>query len=286
MNEDKMIRNQGMSLVELLVSVAVLGIAMIGILALINLSTKYYSNSSKEVEVQSELQTTFAMVSNMLVDANAGVTYTSSSKKAVIANRNKKYVVQLSGTKLYAKAFNATDAESGIINDNNLLADHVEYFVIDTTHYDDGYVTMGMRVKYGKREASMTKNVFLRNTGADVGDFHADCVETEEEVTVGTNKAVKYTLVQNTGASIPTNAMITFRFKLAVGNRDINSDSFYVLSGLSSTADIHYNKITGVLTIHVKTNGAWNNGGSVSFRLKTASGDLTPDDICITSISK
>ena len=107
MNEDKMIRNQGMSLVELLVSVAVLGIAMIGILSLINLSTKYYSNSSKEVEVQSELQTTFAMVSNMLVDANAGVTFTSSSKKAVIANRTKKYVVQLSGTKLYAKAFNA-----------------------------------------------------------------------------------------------------------------------------------------------------------------------------------
>ncbi len=284
MSEDKMIRNQGMSLVELLVSVAVLGIAMIGILSLINLSTKYYSNSSKEVEVQSELQTTFAMVSNMLVDANAGVTFTSSSKKAVIANRTKKYVVQLSGTKLYAKAFNAADAESGIISDNNLLADHVEYFVIDTTHYDDGYVTMGMRVKYGKREASMTKNVFLRNVGADVGDFHADCVETEEEATVSGNKAVKYTIVQNTGAGIPTNSTITLRFKLSIGGRDIGN--VYPLSGLSAATSIHYNKISGVLTVRIKTNGAWNNGGSVSFRVNTSTGDLAPDDICITTISK
>ncbi|MBO4653234.1 MAG: prepilin-type N-terminal cleavage/methylation domain-containing protein [Lachnospiraceae bacterium] len=284
MSEDKMIRNQGMSLVELLVSVAVLGIAMIGILSLINLSTKYYSNSSKEVEVQSELQTTFAMVSNMLVDANAGVTYTSSTKKAVIANRNKKYVVQLSGTKLYAKMFNASDAESGVISDNNLLADHVEYFVIDTSHYDDGYVTMGMRVKYGSREASMTKNVFLRNTGADIGDFHADCAETEEEVTVGANKAVKYTLVQNTGAGIPTNTVITLRFKLTIGNKDIGS--IYPLSGLQDSPTFTYNKITGVLTVRMKTSGAWNNGGSIAFRVSTTSGDLPTEDICITTISK
>ena len=284
MNEDKMIRNQGMSLVELLVSVAVLGIAMIGILSLINLSTKYYSNSSKEVEVQSELQTTFAMVSNMLVDANAGVTFTSSSKKAVIANRNKKYVVQLSGTKLYAKSFNASEAETSITTENNLLADHVEYFVIDTTHYDDGYVTMGMRVKYGSREASMTKNVFLRNTGADIGDFHADCVETEEEITVGTSKAVKYTLVQNTGVGIPANTVITLRFKLTIGNKDISS--IYPLTGLLDSPTFTYNKITGVLTVRMKTSAAWNNGGSIAFRVSTSSGDLPTEDICITSISK
>ena len=63
-------KNQGMSLVELLVAVAVLGISMIGIVALMNLATRDYSNSNKEVEVQQELQTTFAMVSNMIVDAN------------------------------------------------------------------------------------------------------------------------------------------------------------------------------------------------------------------------
>lgn len=286
MNEVKTVRNQGMSLVELLVSVAALSVAMIGILALINLSTKYYSSSSKEVEVQSELQTTFAMVSNMLVDANCGVTYTSSTKKATIANKTKKYVVQLVGNSLYAKEFGASEAETSITSANNLLADHVESFLLDTSHYDDGYVTMGMRVKYGSREASMTKNVFLRNTGADAGDFHDQVTETESEETISAKKVVKYTLVQNTGASIPTNTDITIRFKLSVGNKDINSVT--ALSGIAaiSANNIHYNKITGVLTVHCKTSGAWSSGASVMFRVATSSGDLNPDDICITSISK
>lgn len=285
MNEVKTIRNQGMSLVELLVSVAVLGIAMIGILSLINLSTKYYSSSSKEVEVQSELQTTFAMVSNMIVDANAGVTYSSSTKKAVISNRSKKYVVQLAGNKLYAKAFNASDTETSITSDNNLLADHVEAFLIDTTHYDDGYVTMGMRVKYGSREASMTKNVFLRNNGADVGDFHTDIVETEEQVTLSAGtKAVKYTLVQNTGAAISANKEITVRFKLNIGNKNITKIE-KISSNLNETITFNYNKLTGVLTAHLKTSAAWDNGGNIIFRV-VGSADISPDDICITAISK
>lgn len=168
MSEEKVVRNQGLSLVELLVAVAALGIAMIGITALMGLSAKYFASSSKEVEIQTELQTTFALVSNMIVDANVSVTYDESTKTAVITNSKYKYFVVLDGTKLYAKEVAATSTEtaSSIVDlkGTNMIADHVDLFEIDKLHYSDGYVTLKMKVSYGSREATMARNVFLRNS--------------------------------------------------------------------------------------------------------------------------
>jgi len=172
MIEEKMVRNQGMSLIELLVAVAVLGIAMIGITALLGFSSKYFANSSKEVEIQSELQTTFALINNMVVDANVSITFDSGSKKATIVNSTTTYVVQLSGTKLYAKAYDssATAAEiaAGPVDTNgtNLVADHIVAFSLDKTHIADGYVTLHLKASYSGREAEMARNVFLRNSYA------------------------------------------------------------------------------------------------------------------------
>ena len=169
MIEEKMVRNQGMSLVELLVAVAVLGLAMIGITALMGFSAKYFASSSKEIEIQSELQTTFALVNNMVVDANVSITYEPATKKATIVNSTTTYVVQLSGTKLYAKSYgpgaSSTDIASGPVDSagTNLIADHVDAFSIDTSHKANGYVTLYMKTSYGGREAEMARNVFLRN---------------------------------------------------------------------------------------------------------------------------
>ena len=52
-----------------------------------------------------------------------------------------------------------------------MRADRVETFSLDTSHYDDGYITLAMSVKYGTRTAAMTKNVFMRNAGKEVKDF-------------------------------------------------------------------------------------------------------------------
>lgn len=162
----KVVKNQGMSLVELLVAVAVLGLAMIGITALLSFSAKYFASSSKEVEIQSELQTTFALVNNMVVDANVSITY--SSGKAVITSTKATYVVQLNGTKLYAAVYNPADSTAiaaGPVdsNDTNLIADHVDEFSINTSHLSEGYVTLHMKASYKGREAEMARNVFLRN---------------------------------------------------------------------------------------------------------------------------
>ena len=167
MSDERMVRNQGLSLIELLVAVAILGIAMIGITALMSFSARYFSSSSREVEIQSELQTTFALVSNMVVDANVSITY--GSGKATISSTDKTYVVELSGTKLYAKSYDPTDSSgisAGPVDspaDTNLVADHIVEFSIDVLHKSEGYVTLHLKASYKGREAEMARNVFLRN---------------------------------------------------------------------------------------------------------------------------
>ena len=272
-------KNQGMSLVELLVSVAVLGIAMFGIVGLMNLSTRYYSNSSKEVEVQQELQTTFAMVSNMIVDANESVTFDASTNRAKIVNKTKKYIVQLSGPNLYAKEFDVSAPEDDIRSADNLLADRVQTFSLDTSHYDDGYVTLAMSVKYGSRTAAMTKNVFMRNAGKETKDFLGQCDVTVAQDGADASKLV-FTIKQNTGSTISNGTKMVIKVKMGTAS------SLSSVSGTGLTIGAtHYNLVTGEVTAHVTVSGAWADGGTKEIKVKV-SGAVSKDDSRLLSIGK
>lgn len=262
MDENMRVRNQGMTLVELLVSIAAFAIAMIGIVSLINYSARFYSNSSKEVEIQSELNSVFTLVSNMIVDANSSVTFDSSHKLARIVHKDKKYVVQLVDHKLYAKEYaSPSAAESGIASPANLLAERVDTFEIDASHYDDGYVAMKMKAVYGTREAYMSKNIFLRNTGSEKLGFEGRCATT---VSVSGNKAT-FKIKQNTGEVVSTGTALTIRVQVAT-----SSVTNISISDISSPTSVqvpsaYYNKVTGELTIHCVLTSGWSDGDEKEF---------------------
>lgn len=176
MCESAVKKNQGLSLIELLVSIAILALAMSGVIGLINLASRYYSNSSKEVEIQSNLQSSFAVVSNLMVDADCGVSFSGNVLR--IAASGKGYLVAFTDNKLYLNevAYAASDntkakkwakvknAATSTSDENDVLADHVDTFFVDASNYEAGYIKMGMTVTYGSRTATMSKNVFLRNS--------------------------------------------------------------------------------------------------------------------------
>ncbi len=280
MTENRVEKNQGMSLVELLVSVAVLGIAMIGILSLMNASSRYFTHSNREVEVQQELQTTFALVSNMIVDANAIDGVKNDSGKVIVTNKTKKYAIQLVGTNLYAKEYaaSATVETSLATGDNqNLIAGHVTSFSVNTDHYYDGYVTVAMTSKYGTREASMSKNVFLRNTGKEASDFFGEC---DTEVS-GSGNAITFTITQNTGNKIASGRKLLIRVKVA----SIANVSGISGSGVGSIS-YHYNKTTGIITIVASVSSSgWDDKGKVSVTVNMG-GAVNKNDCRVLSISK
>jgi prepilin-type N-terminal cleavage/methylation domain-containing protein len=175
-------KNQGFTLVELLVSIAVLSIVTLGVGGLLRLAADQYSNATKETEVQNLIQSTFASINNALVDTEIGVDFVEWDSKSalVIANKNSIVVFLRIGDKLYytdALTYSSDVDESGKLADavtkaktnftptdaENLLADHVAEFNVDKTHVANGWVVLSVKIQHHERYKSMSQNVFLRN---------------------------------------------------------------------------------------------------------------------------
>lgn len=169
--------NQGMTLVELLVSVAVLSILMGGAMALMRQAATYHGQSSREVEIQNQLQTAFVQISNLMIDANIGIEYDSSRERMISCHNDFYYVVEKHDEKLYVDQVNYTSAATTVDmklqeartyvmtpTDNHLLSDRVATFLVDTSGQDEGYVVLAMRCTYQNRTAYLSQNVFLRNS--------------------------------------------------------------------------------------------------------------------------
>ncbi len=174
----KRTKNAGLTLVELLVSIAVLSIVTLGVGGLLRLAAEQYSNATKETEVQNLSQSVFASVSNSLEDVAIDVTF--SGGRLTIVNNDGIILFEKDGDKLYydeqaytslgvaADADNdakKTAASSATIgkDEENLLADHVAVFSVDTSTKDQGFVVVSLTINHHERTKSMVQNVFMRN---------------------------------------------------------------------------------------------------------------------------
>ncbi len=181
---DRAKKNQGFSLVELLVAVVILAIAMSGITGMIRMAATYYSNSHREVDIQNQLQTAFSQISNMIIDADVDVYYTDSRKNLVIVNSSGYYIVAQKDDALYVKEGTFTAAEvTSLSNDEkvanaeaaaatsmyydelNMLTDRVDFFKVDASDKENGRIVLALRLTNASRSAYLSQNVFLRNSG-------------------------------------------------------------------------------------------------------------------------
>lgn len=191
--------NKGFSLVEMMTAVTILSIIMAGIAWMLSTMSKSFSNSQKEVQLQDSVQSTYNIVSDLIKESQTistgdavppSVEYDSASNRAYIiddekgvavggVNNSKFYIVELDTSrnnlylytgKLYTDADAATKADyksvpsMTVTTNQNLLATNVTQFTIDTGKINNGYVILAIKLKYGSREASITQNVYLRNS--------------------------------------------------------------------------------------------------------------------------
>ena len=168
----KQTKNLGLTLVELIVSIAVLSIVTLGVGGLLRLSAEQYSNATKETEVQNLLQSTFATISNSLEDVAVDVYYSGS--RLTIVNKDLAILYEKDGDKLYYDevALTASDddgrktaalAASIGKAQANILADHVTSFNVDTSTKDQGFVVVNVTVQFKERSKNLVQNVFMRN---------------------------------------------------------------------------------------------------------------------------
>ncbi len=270
MRENKIKQNRGFTLVELLVAVAVLSIAMTGVLGLIRMATQYYSNSSREVEVQNQLQLTFTQISNMIIDANVDVIYDDAEERVTIVNSKGFYIVQKSGEKLYVHEGTFSDPNVSdsakisqamgmamVYTDNNVLADRVETFKMDTSAVKQGRVVLALRMTYANSTAYLSQNVFLRNTGDEESNKLS---QFPVAATVsGTNVTVS--IKNGSGEAIAVGREITFEIAadiqgLSLGYSDGTGGGFTAMS---------YDPATKILTAKYVVTSEWSSDASIAF---------------------
>ena len=264
-NDGNTIRNQGLSLTELIVAVAVLALAMSGIIGMINIASRYYANSSKEVEVQDQLQKTFTIVSNLMVGANDGVESFSGSsgeKFYVFKKSTKKYMVAARGEEVYVGSFSSTagnDAmKNSIFSSENLLVNHVTSFSINDTHYSQGYLVLSMGIQYGSRVASMTKNVYLRTDTSDYDNIiekcDITCSKAEEEAS-GKNQ-LTFKVKQTAEDKIAKNTVLTIVVRLVPKAMALSSSTVSI-TGDVTMQSVTYNQNLGVAVFKATLKTDW-----------------------------
>lgn len=214
--------NDGFSLVELMVSVAILMVVMGSVLTMLALMSSSFSTSQKEVQLQDSVQATYTIVSDLIkeaqTDVNNGINsvqYDKVDKKAYIIDedtqdwtKSKFYIVEYDASTKILYLYNGNlytdvtaadpsakvdykniDVKSLSDKDSYLLAKNVKSFSIDDSKYNNGYVILTLEIENGSRTASITQNVYLRNSNNQI-------LASGEESSDGKNETEGYKLVE------------------------------------------------------------------------------------------
>ena len=181
---------KGYSLVELIISMAILAIVAGSIMLLMQSGSRSYNNTKAELDLQMESQTLMAQLNTMIMEANC-VKYDSASKTLVLYQigtkktampvasgavskipnyqiekniTDQKMIKQQAG-KLYLSETNhevATPASGGGVScaPDELLADYVNSFDVAVK---GNKVTVSFEMKSGKKKYKLDETTKIRN---------------------------------------------------------------------------------------------------------------------------
>lgn len=175
--------NHGFSLIELVVSLAVLSIVSTAIMGLAVIASRHYQTQTKEVKLQYEAQLSMNQLQDILIDAQKGVSYsvngsadrilkdeditasTVYSKQLTIYNTDRYYIIKWNAAQeklLYSEYY----LESGLWKEaakDALMADYVHTFSADLSEAEESG-SIRLEVEFNnQRKYGVTQNVTLRN---------------------------------------------------------------------------------------------------------------------------
>ncbi|MCQ2517362.1 MAG: prepilin-type N-terminal cleavage/methylation domain-containing protein [Lachnospiraceae bacterium] len=162
--------NKGFTLVEMLLTLAILSVVMVGVISIMRSSSSFYKTGVKEVDLQEEAQVATAQIENMLIDATSNVTYSGGTYNLVLSDgqsvslkrdATKKQLMYKVGTANfqpmadYVEAFSIDGISSGLGSADNKITVNL---------------TMSLPVKSANDDADsfkVSKDVYFRNLVED-----------------------------------------------------------------------------------------------------------------------
>lgn len=169
--------NKGFSLVELIVALAIFGIAGVAVFGFMVNSSRLYQRTNVEVKLQYEQQLAVNQIRDMVVESDRGIYFDEASKTLALYGAAKQegaatvYPVTVvryveSEQKMYygIKNFAAlADVSFAAVDTTKLLAENVKAFKVDLTKVKNDKVLFDVTFIVGDKEQTAKETVALRN---------------------------------------------------------------------------------------------------------------------------
>ncbi|MBE5894944.1 MAG: prepilin-type N-terminal cleavage/methylation domain-containing protein [Lachnospiraceae bacterium] len=163
--------NKGFSLVEILISVAILAIVMLEVFAMMSNSSTLYRNGTYEVELQTEAQRVITQLEDLMIDCDGAISanYIAmvSSDEIVISDNEAEYIISLSkvaGAEYGDLVMTRTDRATGATASAIPMAEYVRSISLNMANYTTAsVVTLTVEMQNDMYTYSAMKDVYLRN---------------------------------------------------------------------------------------------------------------------------
>lgn len=167
--------NKGYTLVELLVSVALLAIIMVEIFGVMQNSSKLYSNGTYEVELQTEAQQVIQQMNELMIDAD----HTISANYNALTNSDD-ITISFNGVAIYNIILSKSDpkypygvlyyTKQDLVDGSTTtpapipMAEYVHSISLNMADYDQNdFVTLSVSMNNGKYSYVANQTIYLRN---------------------------------------------------------------------------------------------------------------------------
>ena len=187
------LNNRGLTLIEMVIAIAIIGIFSTVVMTFITSGTNFYRKTSITTKLQSDMQTTLERIENAIMDTNKSIAYTYSNGGSAIENdinqpvtAEKEVVCTSTDLSVSAKEgdclltiFQWSPSEQilyyneGFIKDGKksvstasraVLTENVSGFQVDISKAkSEGIVLFRLTLKNGDKEISQLYTVTLRN---------------------------------------------------------------------------------------------------------------------------
>lgn len=222
----KMIRSfikdhKGLSLVELIVTVAIMALVSAGIATAVVSATRNYSRGNSEVDLQQEVQVITNILNNIVIDSIDATNPSDTSILNITASNGDYYVIKCDGSSLsYTKT-----SVSGGTSGTETLSTYVTSFSADASKYNTDRTVvfnLGFLTTQNQREMKTTFTATSRNA------------ETKD---TAIQKFYSATIIAETLAVVEPNQTIEIPFDVLVSG-DADTTISYVCSAISSDSTI------------------------------------------------
>ncbi len=165
--------NKGFTLVELLVSIALVSVVSVGVFGLLLSGSKSFNNISYSLRLQVESQLALTQMKEYIIDADAGIAWNNAQKTLYIVNKDDTKpltVIKLQDGCIYLRC--SEIIENIPDTDWNILTEHVEDLdfsfapmtgdppAVATTPTE---LTLTLKMKRESKEYTGTQTIALRN---------------------------------------------------------------------------------------------------------------------------